>query len=105
MIVMVTVACRVCRHFAELKVSMVLTGETFERELFYMERLGMLAKKMTCLAALIALAPQAYANYFSTGTVDLVSIYPSNGVVIVSSAGLSYAYLCQIGGTYNGIGS
>jgi hypothetical protein len=51
-------------------------------------------------------ASGAYANYFCTGPVVNVVLSPS-GLVTVNApaAAMNFVYLCQIGATYNGVGS
>ena len=69
-----------------------------------------MSKHRSRLAALVvglfALSTNAQAAYFCRGNIAAVALDP-NGVVNVFSpgAGLSWVYLCQIGGILNGVSS
>jgi hypothetical protein len=60
-------------------------------------------KAMAILTLLIAPA-LAEANYTCTGTVDDLAL-TLDGVVVASIGPLRWVYLCQIGGSRNGVGS
>jgi hypothetical protein len=61
--------------------------------------------KLTALISMVVLPTHAFANYFCYGPMDYVAVTPA-GLVVVGSgaAGLNSVNLCQIGGTYNGVG-
>ena len=60
-------------------------------------------RSLVCTAQ-IAMTSPSYGNYSCAGTIDSLALNPSGLVTLSSySAGVTSAYICSIGSTYNGV--